>query len=49
MALAVDLLFFYALSIAQTTGPACLYMDGAFAAVVTVLRTCLDAVHLWHL
>ncbi|KFK25788.1 hypothetical protein AALP_AA8G160300 [Arabis alpina] len=48
MALAVDPLFFYSLSIGRTTGPACLYMDGAFAAVVTVARTCLDAVHLWH-
>lgn len=48
MALAVDPLFFYALSIGRTTGPACLYMDGAFAAVVTVVRTCLDALHLWH-
>lgn len=48
MALAVDPLFFYALSIGRTTGPACLYMDGAFAAVVTIVRTCLDALHLWH-
>ncbi|XP_010550023.1 PREDICTED: cyclic nucleotide-gated ion channel 2 [Tarenaya hassleriana] len=47
-ALAVDPLFFYALSVGRTTGPACLYMDGAFAAVVTVLRTCVDALHLWH-
>ncbi|EFH38871.1 hypothetical protein ARALYDRAFT_920484 [Arabidopsis lyrata subsp. lyrata] len=35
MALAVDLLFFYTLSIGRTTGPTCLHMDGAFAAVVT--------------
>ncbi|EXB38057.1 hypothetical protein L484_020976 [Morus notabilis] len=48
MALAVDPLFFYALSIGRGGAP-CLYMDGALAAVVTVLRTCVDAVHLCHL
>ncbi|GER30719.1 cyclic nucleotide-gated ion channel [Striga asiatica] len=48
MALAVDPLFFYALSIGRGGSP-CLYMDGGLAAVVTVLRTCLDAVHLCHL
>ncbi|GAA0147975.1 ligand-gated ion channel [Lithospermum erythrorhizon] len=47
MALAVDPLFFYALSIGQSGQP-CLYMDGGLAAVVTVLRTCFDAVHLLH-
>lgn len=26
-----------------------MYMDGALAAIVTVLRTCVDAVHLFHL
>ncbi|XP_010029345.2 cyclic nucleotide-gated ion channel 2 [Eucalyptus grandis] len=48
MALAVDPLFFYALSIGRGGSP-CLYMDGGLAAIVTVLRTCVDAVHLFHL
>ncbi|KAF7803040.1 cyclic nucleotide-gated ion channel 2 [Senna tora] len=47
MALAVDPLFFYALSIGREGTP-CLYMDGGLAAVVTVLRTCVDAVHVCH-
>ncbi|KAI5665696.1 hypothetical protein M9H77_15549 [Catharanthus roseus] len=48
MALAVDPLFFYAISIGRGGSP-CLYMDGSFAVIVTVLRTCVDAVHLCHL
>ncbi|BFG26596.1 hypothetical protein CerSpe_128710 [Prunus speciosa] len=48
MALAVDPLFFYALSIGRGGTP-CLYMDGGLAAIVTVLRTSVDAVHLCHL
>ncbi|KAB5560973.1 hypothetical protein DKX38_005930 [Salix brachista] len=48
MALAVDPLFFYALSIGRNGVP-CLYMDGGLAAVVTVLRSSLDAIHLCHL
>nr|DAD31390.1 TPA_asm: hypothetical protein HUJ06_010241 [Nelumbo nucifera] len=48
MALAVDPLFFYALSIGRDGAP-CLYMDGGLAAIVTVLRTVVDAVHLFHL
>ncbi|XP_052198178.1 cyclic nucleotide-gated ion channel 2 [Diospyros lotus] len=48
MALAVDPLFFYALSIGRGGSP-CLYMDGGLAAIVTVLRTCVDGVHLFHL
>ena len=48
MALAVDPLFFYSLSIGRAGSP-CLYMDGGLAAVVTVIRTCVDAVHLFHL
>lgn len=47
VALAVDPVFFYALSIGR--GGSCLYMDGVLAAVVTLIRTCVDAVHLWHL
>ncbi|KAK4749206.1 hypothetical protein SAY87_026655 [Trapa incisa] len=48
MALAVDPLFFYALSIGRGGGP-CLYMDGGLAAIVTVLRTCIDTIHLFHI
>ncbi|KAJ9552255.1 hypothetical protein OSB04_016300 [Centaurea solstitialis] len=48
VALAVDPLFFYALSIGRGGIP-CLYMDGALAAVVAVLRTLVDAVHLLHM
>ncbi|KAJ6364664.1 hypothetical protein OIU76_029599 [Salix suchowensis] len=48
MALAVDPLFFYALSVGRNGVP-CLYMDGGLAAVVTVLRSSLDAIHLCHL
>ncbi|KAK3026213.1 hypothetical protein RJ639_040498 [Escallonia herrerae] len=48
MALAVDPLFFYALSIGHGGSP-CLHMDTGVAATVTMLRTCLDAVHLCHL
>ncbi|KAK9742560.1 hypothetical protein RND81_03G182100 [Saponaria officinalis] len=46
VALAVDPIFFYALSIGK--GGSCLYMDGALAGAVTVIRTCADLVHLWH-
>ncbi|XP_031117415.1 cyclic nucleotide-gated ion channel 2-like isoform X3 [Ipomoea triloba] len=48
MSIAVDPLFFYALSIGVVGSP-CLYMDGGMVAAVTVLRTCVDAVHLCHL
>ncbi|KAL5723048.1 Cyclic nucleotide-gated ion channel 2 [Ranunculus cassubicifolius] len=48
MALAIDPLFFYALSIGRNGAP-CLYMDGTLAASVTLLRTVVDAVHLCHL
>ncbi|XP_057524663.1 cyclic nucleotide-gated ion channel 2-like isoform X2 [Amaranthus tricolor] len=46
VALAVDPVFFYALSIGK--GGSCLYMDGVLAAVVTLIRTGVDIVHLWH-
>ncbi|PKI38736.1 hypothetical protein CRG98_040849 [Punica granatum] len=59
MALAVDPLFFYVLSIAGRGpgegngnggwGAPCLYMDGWLAAIVTVVRTCLDTVHVMHM
>ncbi|KAE9605071.1 hypothetical protein Lal_00036822 [Lupinus albus] len=48
VALAIDPLFFYALSIGREGTP-CLYMDGWLAAVVTVARSVVDAVHLFHL
>ncbi|KAJ7971037.1 putative Cyclic nucleotide-gated ion channel [Quillaja saponaria] len=48
LALAIDPLFFYALSIGRGGSP-CLYMDGGLAAIVTLLRTCVDAIHLCHL
>ncbi|XP_010258957.1 PREDICTED: cyclic nucleotide-gated ion channel 2-like [Nelumbo nucifera] len=48
MALAIDPLFFYALSIGRGGAP-CLYIDGGLAAILTVLRTFVDAVHLCHL
>lgn len=47
MAMAVDPLFFYVLSIGRGGSP-CLYLNGQLAVIVTVLRTCLDAVHLCH-
>ena len=46
-ALAVDPLFFYALSIGRAGQP-CLYMDAGLAAAVTALRTCADVAHLAH-
>ncbi|KAL3525882.1 hypothetical protein ACH5RR_014254 [Cinchona calisaya] len=50
MALAVDPLFFYALSIGSGgTGSPCLYMDRGLTAIVAVLRTCVDALHLCQL
>ncbi|NP_001344561.1 Cyclic nucleotide-gated ion channel 2 [Zea mays] len=46
-ALAVDPLFFYALSIGRAGQP-CLYMDAGLASAVTALRTCADVAHLAH-
>uniref|UniRef100_A0ACD6A7Y9 Uncharacterized protein n=1 Tax=Avena sativa TaxID=4498 RepID=A0ACD6A7Y9_AVESA len=46
-ALAVDPLFFYALSIGRAGMP-CMYMDAGLAAAVTALRTCADVAHLAH-
>lgn len=48
LAIFIDPLFFYALCIGQGKKP-CLYMDGVLAASVIILRTCVDAVHLFHL
>ncbi|KAM0951410.1 putative cyclic nucleotide-binding domain, Ion transport domain, rmlC-like jelly roll [Dioscorea sansibarensis] len=47
LALAIDPLFFYALSMGRG-GTACLELDGRLAAVVTALRTCVDALHVLH-
>ncbi|KAG6528927.1 cyclic nucleotide-gated ion channel 2-like [Zingiber officinale] len=47
LAVAVDPLFFYALSIGRNGRP-CLYMDGGLTAIVTALRTAADAVHVFH-
>ncbi|KAK4751277.1 hypothetical protein SAY87_004759 [Trapa incisa] len=59
MALAVDPLFFYVLSISGRGPPEevaavggcapCLYMDVGLATIVTVVRTSLDAAHLMHM
>ncbi|XP_020589373.1 cyclic nucleotide-gated ion channel 4-like [Phalaenopsis equestris] len=43
----VDPLFFYALSI--NGDELCLFVDGWFAATVTLLRFITDAVHLWNM
>ncbi|KAI9121434.1 hypothetical protein K1719_008467 [Acacia pycnantha] len=47
LALAVDPLFFYALSIGKDGTP-CLYMDGGLATIVTVVKTLVDVVHVFH-
>ncbi|XP_060675392.1 cyclic nucleotide-gated ion channel 2-like isoform X2 [Ziziphus jujuba] len=47
MALAVDPLFFYVVWMSGDGSP-CFYMDVALAMIVTVVRTCLDAMHLGY-
>ncbi|MQL74117.1 hypothetical protein Taro_006460 [Colocasia esculenta] len=47
LALAIDPLFFYSLSIGRGGAP-CLYMDGGLAVIVTILRTFADVVHVFH-
>ncbi|EOY03582.1 Cyclic nucleotide-regulated ion channel family protein isoform 2 [Theobroma cacao] len=50
IALAVDPLFFYTLTlITREDGAPCVFLDSGLAAIVTVVRTCVDAVHLWHI
>ncbi|XP_017975828.1 PREDICTED: cyclic nucleotide-gated ion channel 2 [Theobroma cacao] len=50
IALAVDPLFFYTLTlITSEDGAPCVFLDSGLAAIVTVVRTCVDAVHLWHI
>ncbi|KAL8162638.1 hypothetical protein V2J09_014127 [Rumex salicifolius] len=48
VALAVDPLFFYAISVGASGAP-CVAIDGWLALVVSLLRTCVDGVHLFHL
>lgn len=48
MALAVDPFFFYILSL-NPTGAPCFYINVALAASITLVRTCVDLVHLGHL
>ncbi|XP_039031859.1 cyclic nucleotide-gated ion channel 2-like [Hibiscus syriacus] len=50
IALAVDPMFFYTLTLMVTDGgPPCVHLDGGLAAIVTLVRTCVDAVHLAHI
>ncbi|KAJ4960536.1 hypothetical protein NE237_020446 [Protea cynaroides] len=48
MSLAIDPLFFYALSIGKDGTP-CLTMDVVVAASVTLLRTLVDVVHIFYM
>ncbi|PIN14827.1 K+-channel ERG [Handroanthus impetiginosus] len=51
MALAIDPLYFFSISIGGGggVGRPCIFMDGGVAGVATVLRTCVDLVHMCHL
>ncbi|KAE9466603.1 hypothetical protein C3L33_01486, partial [Rhododendron williamsianum] len=49
VALAVDPVFFFSLAVNRGGRPPGVYVDGGVAAVVAVVRTCVDAVHLCHL
>lgn len=48
LALAIDPLFFYALSIGSG-GATCFFMDAGIALFVTALRTVADVVHVFHI
>ncbi|CAH9109472.1 unnamed protein product [Cuscuta epithymum] len=48
VALAIDPLFVYALSIGREGSPD-MHMDSVLVAIVTALRTCVDAVHICHM
>ncbi|KAF7135860.1 hypothetical protein RHSIM_Rhsim08G0073400 [Rhododendron simsii] len=48
VALAIDPVFFFSLAVSRGGRPG-VYVDGGVAAVVAVVRTCVDAVHLCHL
>ena len=45
--LAIDPLFFYVLSISKHL--MCIYLDGKFVVLVTVLHSTTDPLHLWHI
>ncbi|KAJ0982042.1 hypothetical protein J5N97_010297 [Dioscorea zingiberensis] len=47
VALAVDPLFFYAVSVGRGGEP-CVSFDAELAAAVIAVRTCVDVVHVWH-
>lgn len=49
VALALDPLFFYSISVGGAGAPPCLYMDGGLVVAVTVLRTAADVAHLAHM
>ncbi|CAH9067733.1 unnamed protein product [Cuscuta europaea] len=48
VALAIDPLFVYTLSIGRGGSPD-MHMDSVLVAIVTALRTCVDAVHICHM
>jgi cyclic nucleotide gated channel len=48
MALAVDPLFYNVISLCGSGAP-CFYVNVALATILTVVRTCVDLVHLCHL
>lgn len=48
MALAVDPLFYNVISMCGSGAP-CFYVNVALATILTVVRTCVDLVHLCHL
>ncbi|XP_040368961.1 cyclic nucleotide-gated ion channel 2 isoform X2 [Rosa chinensis] len=48
LAVAVDPLFLYVIAL-STSGASCFYMDVTLAFYVTVIRTCLDALHVAHI
>ncbi|KAH7665245.1 cyclic nucleotide gated channel protein [Dioscorea alata] len=47
VALAVDPLFFYTVSVGLSAEP-CVSLDAELAVAVIAVRTCVDVVHLWH-
>ena len=49
MALAVDPLFFNVIYMSVGSGPPCFYMHVVLATILTVVRTCVDLVHICHM
>lgn len=47
VALAVDPLFFYTVSVGLSAEP-CVSLDAELAVALIAVRTCVDVVHLWH-